>query len=266
MAAPRRPRRRQWACSDPPPAVGLDACVSPTAPPAQARRVRRRRATPPDPPPTSWGTLMAMRTILVVDDEPAVRDALERALRTAGYVVRTATNGAEGLAAVDVGPVLPVVDARDVVRAPGVQLQPRLTGDHVIRRRHQVPGIARDRGVKIDEALASKNLKQILAVYRPIGQEAMQGQTPGGGEVGIGYGLMALAAERYPMDKITAGFVHVAASRQMPNGSWPEVTSRPPLESSNISRTVLAMRALTLYPIEGRRKELDRKIALTRSW
>jgi two-component system response regulator MprA len=54
---------------------------------------------------------MAMRTILVVDDEPAVRDALERALRTAGYVVRLATNGAEGLEAVaDQHPDLVVLD------------------------------------------------------------------------------------------------------------------------------------------------------------
>jgi two-component system response regulator MprA len=44
---------------------------------------------------------MAVRTILVVDDEPAVRDALERALRTSGYLVRTAGNGAEGLEAVE---------------------------------------------------------------------------------------------------------------------------------------------------------------------
>jgi len=52
-----------------------------------------------------------MRTILVVDDEPAVRDALERALRTAGYVVRLATNGAEGLEAVaDQHPDLVVLD------------------------------------------------------------------------------------------------------------------------------------------------------------
>ena len=54
---------------------------------------------------------MAMRTILVVDDEPAVRDALERALRTAGYVVRLAANGAEGLEAVaDQHPDLVVLD------------------------------------------------------------------------------------------------------------------------------------------------------------
>jgi two-component system response regulator MprA len=35
--------------------------------------------------------------ILVVDDEPAVRDALERALRAHGYVVSTAVDGVDGL-------------------------------------------------------------------------------------------------------------------------------------------------------------------------
>jgi two-component system response regulator MprA len=35
--------------------------------------------------------------VLVVDDEPAVRDALERALRSSGYGVATASDGLEGL-------------------------------------------------------------------------------------------------------------------------------------------------------------------------
>jgi two-component system response regulator MprA len=35
--------------------------------------------------------------ILVVDDEPAVRDALERALRSNGYAVSTAVDGRDGL-------------------------------------------------------------------------------------------------------------------------------------------------------------------------
>jgi two-component system, OmpR family, response regulator len=36
-------------------------------------------------------------TILIVDDEPGVRDLLQDALSNAGYVVRCATNGADGL-------------------------------------------------------------------------------------------------------------------------------------------------------------------------
>ena len=35
--------------------------------------------------------------ILVIDDEPAVRDALQRALRTSGYTVSTAVDGQDGL-------------------------------------------------------------------------------------------------------------------------------------------------------------------------
>ncbi len=38
-----------------------------------------------------------MTTILVVDDEPGVRDLLQDALVGAGYQVQTATNGADGL-------------------------------------------------------------------------------------------------------------------------------------------------------------------------
>ena len=42
---------------------------------------------------------MAGETILVVDDEPGVRQVLEAILRDEGYAVRTATSGEEGLAA-----------------------------------------------------------------------------------------------------------------------------------------------------------------------
>jgi two-component system, OmpR family, response regulator MprA len=63
--------------------------------------------------------------ILVVDDEPAVRDALERALRTNGYRVSTAADGEAALerAAAD-APELVVLDV----------LMPRVDGLEVCRR------------------------------------------------------------------------------------------------------------------------------------
>ena len=42
-------------------------------------------------------------TILVVDDEPAVRDALRRALELEGYDVELAADGAEALALLEDG-------------------------------------------------------------------------------------------------------------------------------------------------------------------
>jgi two-component system response regulator MprA len=57
--------------------------------------------------------------LLVVDDEPAVRDALERALRSNGYRVSTATDGVEGLeASAERSPDLVVLDV----------MMPRLDG------------------------------------------------------------------------------------------------------------------------------------------
>lgn len=126
--------------------------------------------------------------------------------------------------------------------------------------------IARERGVPVDESVVQKNLKQIMAFYKPTGDEAMQNNNPGGGEVGIGYAVMALAAEKRPLDRMTAGWTHVVAARQMPDGSWPETTSRPPLEFSNITRTALSVRALTLYPVEGLKKEIEEKLARARDW
>ena len=38
-----------------------------------------------------------MKSVLVIDDEPAIRTVLKRVLEKAGYTVRLAANGVEGL-------------------------------------------------------------------------------------------------------------------------------------------------------------------------
>jgi two-component system, OmpR family, response regulator MprA len=63
--------------------------------------------------------------LLVVDDDPDVRDSLRRALGYAGYAVATATNGAEALSSVSRSPVdliildvlMPMMDGLDTCRA-----------------------------------------------------------------------------------------------------------------------------------------------------
>jgi len=45
-----------------------------------------------------------MKSILLVDDDPGVRDAMQRMLSREGYVVRLAADGTEGRAAYDADP------------------------------------------------------------------------------------------------------------------------------------------------------------------
>lgn len=63
------------------------------------------------------GAMEATATVLVADDDRAIRDSLERALQLEGYLVRTVADGVQALAAVHSDPVdLLVLD----VMMPGV--------------------------------------------------------------------------------------------------------------------------------------------------
>ena len=66
-----------------------------------------------------------MKSVLVIDDEPAIRKALHRTLVSAGYPVQMANNGTEGLEAlktqlvdiVIVDIIMPKVNGVDTIRS-----------------------------------------------------------------------------------------------------------------------------------------------------
>ena len=76
-----------------------------------------------------------MTTVLLVDDDRSVRQALERMLLTAGYVVIEAASGSEAMAAVErLGPVIDVL-VTDIV-------MPRMHGDELaLAVRQRVPRV-----------------------------------------------------------------------------------------------------------------------------
>ncbi len=76
-------------------------------------------------PILSWARHTEGVKILVVDDEPAVRDSLERALRLEGYEIDLAADGAQALAAISAdGPDAVVLDV----------MMPNIDGLQVCRR------------------------------------------------------------------------------------------------------------------------------------
>ena len=130
-----------------------------------------------------------------------------------------------------------------------------------------VAAVLRKKGIPLNEDLARKNFKQILSVVTPAAEEAMQGERPQGAALGAGYIMMALASEQPRLDKVTAAFTHSVAAQQMPDGSWlGNGVSRPPMEDSTISTTAMAVRALTLYPIPSRKRELEETLGRAQRW
>ena len=133
----------------------------------------------------------------------------------------------------------------------------------------EAAALARRKGIAIPEDLARKNLDDILTVMRSSAAAAIQGRQslPGGIALTVGYGLMALAAERYPLDPTIASHIHWTLATQMPDGRWlGNGVNRPPGESSTVSHTTIAVRGLTLYPIPGRKAELRRALQRAAKW
>ena len=131
----------------------------------------------------------------------------------------------------------------------------------------QLAAAARAKGIAVNEELARKNMQQMLAFFKTAGEAAMQGDRTAGDFVTIGYVMSAFAAEQYPLDNITAASTHLVAGQQMPDGSWlGNGVSRPPMEDSIVSQTALAVRAMTLYPIPGRKNETGEKLRRAQRW
>ena len=133
----------------------------------------------------------------------------------------------------------------------------------------EAAALARRKGIPVPEDLARKNLDDIVAVFQLTAGAAQQGRqnVPGGVALTVGYGLMALAAEKYPLDPVIASHVHWTLAAQMSDGSWlGNGANRPPVEFSTVSHTAIAARALTLYPIAGRKAEFDRALRKAAAW
>jgi N-acyl-D-amino-acid deacylase len=134
----------------------------------------------------------------------------------------------------------------------------------------EAAALARRKGIAIREDLAHKNAEDILAVFRRASGPIMQAQPtniPGAIALTVGYGLMALAAEGQSADKATAAMTHWMLATQMTDGSWlGNGVNRPPMESSTVSHTAIAVRGLMLYPTPGDKPRIDQALSRARDW
>jgi squalene-hopene/tetraprenyl-beta-curcumene cyclase len=77
---------------------------------------------------------------------------------------------------------------------------------------------------------------------------------------------MGMAAAGYPADALTDSHIHYLSINQFPDGAWRTTSYRPPEEYGPFATTAVALRAIRLYPIPGRREEFKERLARAKRW
>jgi ankyrin repeat protein len=126
--------------------------------------------------------------------------------------------------------------------------------------------LARQKGFAVNEEQAKKELGFAVATDKPYLEPMRLGSTIGGGADTLGYTLMGMAAAGYPADALTDAHIHYLSIYQLADGSWRTTSYRPPEEYGPFTTTAVALRAIKLYPIPGRREEFQNRLARAKRW
>ena len=121
---------------------------------------------------------------------------------------------------------------------------------------------AQARGFKVDRARLPEQVAFTLGAYRPKKADILKGRAIPGGNTEAAYALFALERAGHRPDETTSLLVQYLVKRQRPDGSWPALAKRPPLEGSRFTNNALALRALKFYGprAEGGTAELRSKV------
>lgn len=107
-----------------------------------------------------------------------------------------------------------------------------------------------------------------MIAERPILLALLPTLVSGGGDYDAYlYPAAAMAELGEPASPLTDVIVHFLVARQMPSGAWSLPDGpRVPLQSSDVKRTMMAIRILKAYGWPARQAEFDASIARARTW
>ncbi len=126
--------------------------------------------------------------------------------------------------------------------------------------------LARERGFTVDTK-AMRMQSELTHEFFSNRKDAMpQGKGVPGGSYTTGYALMALAADGWPADEVTALMVQHLIKRQEKNGRWRMGTKRPPMEYSDFTSTALALRGLQIFAGKEKAEVTAERVARARKW
>ena len=124
----------------------------------------------------------------------------------------------------------------------------------------------RARGFRVDETAARAQVKAAGAYVESWRERVVQDiAIPGRVDTAV-YILAGLAAAHYTPDPATDALARYVRRRQAADGGWRIATQRPPIESSDMQATALAVRALQAYAPKPQQADYARAVQRGGAW
>ena len=123
----------------------------------------------------------------------------------------------------------------------------------------------KDRGVTVDEAARQRLVDVVIQVHRGTGLDAEPLFHPDAPH-DYGYALFSLKTAGVGATAETDVLVHHLAAIQQKDGSWNVNLPRPPMQSSDITATALALHGLKHFGWSARAAEFEERIRVARDW
>ncbi|HKA08475.1 MAG TPA: ankyrin repeat domain-containing protein [Gemmataceae bacterium] len=129
-------------------------------------------------------------------------------------------------------------------------------------------GHARNRSVRFDQEAAREQIDSLARLTNPAFDREFIMQTlmhPDPAHT-LGYHLFGFVAEAVPPSVLTDGMVHHLVTVQASDGRWFNNLPRPPMQSSDVSATAMAIHAIKHYGWLGRKEEFAASVERARRW
>jgi ankyrin repeat protein len=129
-------------------------------------------------------------------------------------------------------------------------------------------GHARGRSVRFDPNLARQQIDLVTGLNDQFFSHEFIAQTVFHPDPAYSYGyeMFALHAEKVPACRATDVHVHHLVTVQSADGRWVSNFPRPPIQSSDVGATALALQAIQRYGWPGRRAEFKASVERARRW
>jgi ankyrin repeat protein len=126
--------------------------------------------------------------------------------------------------------------------------------------------VVRRKGFRIDESAVREQMARTRVYLESWRERELQDIAIPGRIDTTAYILAGLAAAQYPPDAATDALARFVRRRQLADGGWRVSSHRPPIESSDIAVTALAIRAMRAYAPAPLKAEYERAIERGAAW